>query len=228
MQTIILSAGNSTRVKESGFQYQKCMLPMPDGRTLLEWQVEWLNPTKLLYISREAYKQQESGLIRKIGLTQNNFIHVWLQHRTKGPLDGLWHARNYIEKNEELLISYNDELVAPEMITEMVEKCRKYKFQSAIVAFITDNPRFTDVPRSDLSAGCTYYFASGRSFIEKMRSADKGPQNGVPDIVYSYKHRLYHHVPSDKIIELGTAQEYAWWMAQQGDPVENWVYDIKE
>lgn len=222
MQTIILSAGRSSRFKEEGFSYQKCMLPMPDGRTLLEWQIDYLRPAKLLYISREEYRKTETGLLKKIRLTHPNVTAVWINHKTRGPLDGLWHARRFILPDEELLISYNDELVAPELLDEMVEKARRYRYQAAIVAFLTENPRFTEVPNSDLYAGCTYYMASGKDFLKKVRGAERGPLNGVPDIVYKYRHRLYFQVPSDKIIELGTAREYKWWMGKQGKPVEAW------
>lgn len=222
MQTIILSAGRSSRFKEDGFPFQKCMLPMPDGRTLLEWQVDYLRPEKLLYISREEYRKQEAGLLKKIRLTLSNVTSVWLQHKTRGPLDGLWFAKNFIEKDEELLIAYNDELVAPELLDDMISKARRYKYQAAIVAFLTENIRFTDVPQSDLSAGCTYYLASGKDFLRKVRGASRGEANGVPDMVYKYRHRLYYQIPEDKIIELGTAREYKWWMAKQGKPVEGW------
>lgn len=222
MQTIILSAGKSTRFKEEGFPYQKCMLPMPDGRTLLEWQVDYLRPEKLLYISRHEYRNDEIGLIKKLGYSLANITSVWLQKNTKGALDGLWEARKYIEKDEELLISYNDELVAPEEIDEMVRKCRRDNYRAAIVAFITENPRFTEVPNSDLFAGCTYYFANGGDFLKKVRSNKKFEDNGCPDIVYRYRHRLYYQVHPDKIAELGTAREYRLWMGKQGHPVEEW------
>lgn len=223
MQTIILSAGRSSRFKEDGFPFQKCMLPMPDGRTLLEWQIDYLRPEKLLFISREEYRTPEIGLLKKIRLTMPNVTTVWLQHKTRGPLDGLWHARNFIAKDEELLIAYNDELVAPELLDEMLVKARRYRYQAAIVAFLTDNPRFTPVPHSDLFAGCTYYMASSTDFLSKVRKAEKGEMNGVPDIVYQYRHRLYYQIPEGKIIELGTAREYRWWMAEQGKPVEEWA-----
>jgi len=222
MQTIILSAGKSSRVKEEGFPYQKCMLPMPDGKTMLEWQVKWLRPEKLLYISREEYHSTEAGLIKKLRMTIPNFTSVWIQHRTRGPLDGLWQARNFILKDEELLIVYNDELIAPEVLDEMIERSRRYNYPAAIAAFLTQNTRFTDVPGSDLSAGCTYYFANGGEFLKRLRRAEKGEKNGVPDIVYSFRNRLYFQVPTDKIIEVGTAREYRLWMAQMGSPVEEW------
>lgn len=222
MQTIILSAGKSSRFGVDGFPYQKCMLPMPDGRTLLEWQVDYLRPEKLLYISRSEYRRQEESLIKKIRLMKPNVTAVWLNQPTRGALGGLWAAKNYISMDEELLIAYNDELVAPEELDEMVSKCRRSNYRAAIVAFITDNPRFTVVPNTDLFAGCTYYFANGEEFIAKVRTNDKDAENGVPDIVYRFKHRLYYQVHPDKIAELGTAREYKFWMGKQGKPVEEW------
>ena len=218
MLTVILSAGRSTRYSKEGFTCQKSMLPMPDGKVLLEWQLKQLPFDELLYVSREEYKKEEMAKLKRIRFNKP-LKTVWIQKPTVGPLDGLWAIRKYLRTDSELLIAYNDEIITRDVLLAMIYKARDYKYGSALICFKTDNPRFTPVPRTKLFAGCTYYFRSGKDFLRKAKGKPMGSENGVPDIVYSYRHFLSFAAEKGDFIELGTAREYKSFMAEQGTPV---------
>jgi NDP-sugar pyrophosphorylase family protein len=215
MLTVILSAGRSTRYSQEGFTCQKSMLPMPDGKVLLEWQLRQLIYDELLYVSREEYKKEELAKLKRIRFN-TPVKTVWIQKPTEGPLDGLWAVRKYLRTDSELLIAYNDEIISKNALLSMLDKARAYKYGSAIICFHTDNPRFTPVPKTKLFAGCTYYFRSGKDFLRKCKGKPRGAENGVPDIVYAYRHWLSWEIEKRDFIELGTAREYKIFMAEQG------------
>ena len=218
MLTVILAGGKSTRFTHEGFPKQKHLLPMPDNRTLLEWQVEFLRPEKLVFISRLEYKNSERTTLMKINrMVPSNFMTVWIDKPTTGPLDGLLFARSLLNTDSELLISYNDELVLHGVLQAMIDRCRKYNYVSALIAFNTDNPRFTPVPnRPGLFAGCTYWFRSGKDFLKKAKKLKVASDVGCPHVVYSFRHWYAHEAKKGEVIELGTAREYKMWAAKQG------------
>ena len=144
---------------------------------------------------------------------------MWLKKKTVGPLDGLWHARKYIYIDEELLISYNDELVELETLSGFVDTCQKY--EAGIVCFDIADQRFTRVPgTNDLSAGCTYYFRSGKAFVNTIRGLPKGSNDGCPSAVYAFNNWLPFEVGKNEFVELGTGKDYKLWAAKQGMSAE--------
>lgn len=222
MLTVILAGGKSTRFTYEGFPKQKHLLPMPDNRTLLEWQVEFLRPKNLLFISRLEYSKSERNALVKVNNMVDNFMTWWIDEPTTGPLDGLLHAHKPLNTNEELLIAYNDELVVNGVLRKMIDKCRQYNYGSALISFNTSNPRFTPIPnRPGLFAGCTYWFRSGKEFLKKARRIKTGSDVGCPSVVYAFQHWYAHEAKlwdgtSGEVIELGTAREYKLWAAAQG------------
>jgi hypothetical protein len=150
-------------------------------------------------------------------MVTSNFMTWWIDQPTTGPLDGLLTASNLLKTDDELLICYNDELVVNGVLTAMIEKCRKYNYGAALIAFNTSNPRFTPIPnRPGLFAGCTYWFRSGKEFLKKAKRLKVGSDVGCPHVVYAFKHWYAHEAKKGEVIELGTAREYKLWAAQQG------------
>jgi hypothetical protein len=189
---------------------------MPGGKTLLDWQLARLPGDRYLYISRAEYEKSE--LAKIIALKKRYPLKdVWIKKKTNGPLDGLWHMRKYLNVDEELLIAYNDELIEQETLLGFVDLCSSKGYKAGIVCFDTPNERFTRVPgTNDLSAGCTYYFRSGKLFVNKARSLPKGAEDGVPSVVYSCGEWCNFILGQNEHVELGTSEEYRLWAAQQG------------
>ncbi len=225
MITVILSAGKSTRFKHEGYVNQKSMVPMPDGRTLLQWQVERLAPERLIYITRAEYRKSEEPMLKTLRF--RDFRHkemkvLFIEKKTAGPLDGLWAVRKHLRTKEELVIAYNDELIEHDVLKRFVSQARINARSAGVVCFSTDDKRFTRIPKMDFACGCTYYFRSGLEFVKLMAKNDRGPTNGCPDIVYASKTWFPFFLDEDEYIELGTANEYKNWMSQQGFPVQSW------
>ena len=217
MLTVILAGGKSTRFTHEGFPYQKHLLNMPDNRKLLEWQVDFLKPKNLVFISRVEYKSTEKKLLVRVNKMVPNFMTWWIDRPTNGPLDGLLDAKNLLNTDSELLICYNDELVLPSVLDAMLERARKYSYKAAMIVFNTDNARFTPVPkRPNLSAGCTYWFSSGKEFVKKARRIERGREVGCPHVMYAFRTWYGHEAKGSEIIELGTAREYKIWAKEQG------------
>lgn len=222
MLTVILAGGKSTRFTHEGFPKQKHLLKMPDNRTLLEWQVEFLRPKSLVFVSRLEYKSSEKVTLMKVNSMVNSFMTYWIDKPTNGPLDGLLTIKNLLNTDDEVLIAYNDELVAKGVLDKMIEKARKYNYGAALIAFNTSNPRFTPIPeRPNLFAGCTYWFRSGKDFLNKAKKLKVGSEVGCPSVVYSFRHWYAHEAKlwdghGGEVIELGTAREYKLWAGAQG------------
>lgn len=222
MLTVILSAGKSTRLTHDGFPRQKCMLPMPNGQTLLEWQLKTAPTTgRILYVSRVEYQRDELSTIIRIKGRYKNFKAVWIKKGTNGPLDGLWYIRKFLNVDEELLILYNDELIEADTMDGFIQACQHYP--AGVVCFENDDPRFSRIPgEKALACGCTYYFKSGREFVKAMKGKPRKAENGVPDIVYSFGKFMPFFIGVNEYVELGTAREYKTFMAEQGKPIHDW------
>jgi len=196
---------------------------MPNGQTLLEWQLKTV-PTngKILYVSRMEYQKDELSTIIKVK-AKHDLRAIWIKKVTRGPLDGLWHVRKFLNIDEPLLILYNDELIEPETMSGFLGTCESGNFDSAVVCFENPDERFSRVPGvKGLACGCTYYFKSGRAFVKAMKGMPRKAENGVPDIVYSFASFLPFYIGVNEYAELGTAREYKNWMAEQGHPVGEW------
>jgi hypothetical protein len=201
------------------------MLPMPDGRRLLQWQVERLMPDRLIYVTRAEYRRFEEPILRNLRFTNLNASKIkvlFIEKKTNGPLDGLWAVRKHLKTREELLIAYNDELIEGKEIQSFITAARMRSADAGVVCFRNPDDRFTRIPGSDLACGCTYYFRSGMEFIRLMANNKRGPENGVPDAVYASETWLPFLLNEGEYVEIGTAREYKNWMAEQGTPVMDW------
>ena len=216
MLTVILSAGKSTRLTHDGFPHQKCLLRMPNGQTLLEWQCKTVPNDKILYVSRIEYQKDELTTIIRVK-AKYDLRATWIKKVTRGPLDGLWYIRKFLNLDEPLLILYNDELIEPEIMSGFISACENGKYDSGVVCFDNADERFSRIPgEKSLACGCTYYFKSGRAFVKAMKGMPRKTDNGVPDIVYSFDKWLPFFLGVNEYAELGTAHEYKTWVAQQG------------
>ena len=66
MKTVILAAGRSKRFADAGFPKPKLLLPMPDGGTLLEKQIELVNVPEYYLIVNERDVDILSSTVHKI------------------------------------------------------------------------------------------------------------------------------------------------------------------
>ena len=222
MLTVILSAGKSTRLTHDGFPYQKCLLPMPNGQTLLEWQLKTVPNGRILYVSRIEYQKAELTMIIR-AKARYDLRATWIKKGTQGPLDGLWYVRKFLNVDEPLLILYNDEIIEPDTMSGFISTCEIGNYDSGVICFDNSDERFSRIPgQEEYACGCTYYFKSGKAFVKAMKGKPRKAENGVPDMVYSFPRWFPFYIGENEYVELGTAPEYRLWMAEKGHPVEKW------
>ena len=79
---------------------------------------------------------------------------------------------------------------------------------------ITPMKGFPAFPTPTLPVDALTGFENGYDFVKKLRSAKRGKENGVPDIVYKYFEYKAFELQAGDYVELGTAKEYQTWIAQ--------------
>ena len=239
MIAIILSTGRSSRFAKHGFCRQKSMLPMPGGRTLLDWQVESLGHAlqegdTILYVTRKEYQSDELGEVARVFTRAailhrvHTFVH-YIEDETHGALDAIHHSRKIIRdlslvSGEETLILYNDELVLPQDLLAFTEWSWLMAGDASVVSFEIDDERYTRVPNSpEMACGCTYWFKSYANLLASAASSPRREENGIPGAVYEQETWSNFLLKEDQYIELGTAPEYKAWMESLGYVME-WDY----
>lgn len=225
MRTIILAAGRSERFAKAGFPKPKSLLPMPDGRTLLEWQVDTLDAKHIYIIGlRQDVPALLSTIKKIISRLPNgyNFRGIWLDEKTAGPLDTIWKARSWIEHHEDFLFVYCD-ILPLECFQLNPFTYKKNSDDARMVVFESSDERFTDAEMVGFKESGIFWFRNGNDVISKMRWAKRGEYNGLPDIFGSFENKLEVAWGNSCFADLGVPNDYRNWMAEQGAPLdESW------
>ena len=215
MITIILSAGKSSRFGGNS----KSMLLGPDGkRTVLEYQIDELEPDFLSLVFLGSQRKQVQDTIFKISQRKNQVTwlkllwQVWLKETT-GPLDSARQSVTALAGESEILISYNDVILPHDTILEFVSECRYGEYDAGICVFKSDNKRFQRDPSGEFCNSGLFYFSSGSLFTELAENAKAGDENGIPDLVYALENILYFDV-TDKVIDIGIPEDYNKWIGK--------------
>jgi len=242
VRTIILAAGRSERFAAAGFAKPKSLLPMPDGRTLLEWQVESQSAKHTYIVALNEDKKAFLPTVLKISSRLpkgRSFSGLWLKEQTMGPLDTLWNIRSWLESNEDFLFMYSDILITvPEKATYShpmdfhlgrFSDPDLHKTDARIVIFESDDARYTSSSiLKGYKQGGIFWFRSGADVVEAMRWRPREELNGLPDIFQIINNRkskdiiIAGQIPwADSLfVDLGTPQDYRNWMAEQGAPLD--------
>jgi molybdopterin-guanine dinucleotide biosynthesis protein A len=223
MLTVILSAGQSRRFREAGWPKSKSLLPMPDGNTLLEYQVEMLKPEALLFLGSQIDRADTLTKLYKIQrrhFAPREMMFKWLSG-TKGALDGIWVVRHTLDVEESLLILYADYLFWA--YDQMREAADKGSWDAAVVVFPSNNPRFQRTADDRYALGGVFWFRHGKDFVSAMKKIRKrGPDVGVYPAMQKLRNHGYYVAKKGDIQDLGVPRAYKEWMALEGCPVRDW------
>lgn len=221
MLTIILAAGESKRFAQAGYPHPKPLLPMPDGKTLLEWQILRAPSEDLLFVARKSDMDELYGKVintLRHPDSPEQLRHRWIRE-SKGPLDTLWQCRSSLERNTEILIMYCDIVPGKDFLRDFIIYMRAFDFPAGLVSFDSVSKRFTHVPGTNQKCSGIFYFKNGMSVVNKIRFMPKEELNGIPDIVYKFDGWSYYSA-DDNITDIGVPNDYFYWMAEQKSPVD--------
>lgn len=112
MNIVIPMAGLGTRFKNAGVTIPKPLV-IVDGKTLIEHSVTSLNiPGKYYFITREYENKKYNDQIVKIFDSLNiDYTEIRLNHNQRGAADAALYAEEYINNDEELIITNCDQLL---------------------------------------------------------------------------------------------------------------------
>lgn len=219
---VILAAGRSARFAQAGWKYHKLSLPMPDNRTLLEWNIDRYEQDNLFLITLKEHTPQVIPVLHRIFLKKPyefSLQHRFMQ-RNDGPFLDLNKYRNMLGKKHEVIVAYCDMLPGEGMLPHFIAEARESEYNAAIIG-ITPLERHNPIPNTSLADGGIFWFRDGREMVKKMGLIKSQKDMEVKDIVFSYEDYLVCH--TDNIVDLGVPEDYRMWMGEQGYPVnENW------
>lgn len=225
MLTIILAAGKSTRFAAEGYTKPKYLLETPTGESIMERQVETLRDAghKVLFVGRHEDKSAVGHAMINI-LSQRQepfeFTHTWLDMSPEGPLGTAWEVRSWWARKEPVVFIYCDIIFDKRLLDSFFHVIDGYHPESAIIGFESNQDRYTRIPDTDWAASGIFYFEDGEKLMNKMRWADKGEFNGLPDMVYSYENNA--SILDNSVVDVGIPNDYRNWMAENGKPVPPW------
>lgn len=225
MLAIILAVGKSTRFAAEGYTKPKYLLETPTGETIMERQIKTLESAghQVMFVGRHADKPQVANVMVRILMKDKSpfeFTHQWLDVDTAGPLATAWEIRSWFHRKQPVIFVYCDTIFDKATLDSFEHVIDGYGPEAAIIGFESNQDRYTRIPGTDWAAGGIFYFADGEKLIEKIRWAEKGEFNGLPDMVYSFDNNA--SVLDNSIVDVGIPQDYRNWMAENGKPVEPW------
>lgn len=216
MKAIILSAGMSKRFSNAGCPTPKHLLPMPDGRRMIQWHEDRMLSltsdvtTVVLECHVEATRKYLVGKIATI-------------KRPIGPLDTLF---RYIQKRpgvlrtkEPVIVTYNDHVM--DLYEYRVLAGLSPWLKAIQVVFRSGADRFNYVS-GDLADGGVYKFSSGYVILAAMLRFPPPYSDKVG------LHHLIKGIPRKSVmvssthVDLGIPEDYKLWMAKKGCPVNDW------
>lgn len=214
MQTIILAAGNNTRFDG----VHKSTLEAPDGRTVLEYQVERIDANPLIIIAQKKYLGTLKNPVHRLSYMKGKartIVHKWLPEETSGPLDTLFKAKkiiSWLKDDEPVLVLYSDIIPSKKCVGEFIKEATGT--HARVFIFKSDNDRFQESPVDGFVLGGMFYFKSPRYLEYLMKTINEemlGPENGISDLVFK---AASPHVILGKydFVDIGTPESYKEWI----------------
>lgn len=141
MKIIIPMAGLGSRFKNVGIDRPKPLIHV-DGITLIEHSVNSLGiDGDYIFITRkydnEEYNKELSQILKTL---KPNSIEIMLDHDQDGAADAALYAKDYIDNDDELIITNCDQLLFWDS-DAFLSKARNSNADGAIVTFESDNPK---------------------------------------------------------------------------------------
>lgn len=231
MNIVIPMAGLGSRFKNVGINEPKPLI-MVDGRHLIEHSVDSLDiPGKYIFITRK-YENPEYNKILSNILTQlkPDCIEVCLDHDQYGAADAALYAKEYIDNDEELIITNCDQLLKWNS-DEFLDVARSAYCDGAVALFkssdvkhsyaIIENKKIINVEEknviSDNALVGVHYWRRGLDFVRSAKKLtseyrSKGLNECYISSTYKYLiedglNILPYNMPRNGYISLGTPQD---------------------
>lgn len=210
MKAIILSAGKSTRFAKEGWTIPKHLLPMSDGRRLIEWQearMFWITPNVTTVLRKEhvdASRQYIRGKIATVADSSgilNTFLQVAYLALTREPI----------------IITYNDSFLRLDEYKILAEMSPWLEVVS--VVFPSREKRF-NYPVKGFADGGIFKFKSGWTILRAMTKFPPPYTDKMGFYLLAKQLRARTYYTSSTHADLGTPKDYVSYMSNHGQKVE--------
>lgn len=214
MNCIIPLAGNGQRFIDAGYAMPKPLLPMPDGRTLIEHVVSSLPHVDLIITVSKPSLDLQPGLFKPYA-----WYPVNIKRETRGPVDTLYEARSLLKNKSELLINYCDCFLPDNQVSEFIEATRKTGKKAGVVCFPSHNPRFQMEPTGRFAMSGIFYFKHSEDFINNAIVYRDSPTLSPGHIAFGLRWMGLSQCAAwvtDNIVDLGVPEAYETYLRLHG------------
>lgn len=223
MITLILVGGESQRFKDAGYTQPKCLLPMPDYSTMLEWVVRALPCQRVVIAGLAKHRSElESGVYAAYRhLTGAEHIRmVWSEaEKAQGPLYGVLDAREELDYDASLLVAYCD-VIPLFSVSAALDYWKRENAESGAIIFQSTDPRFGywDGASVTEKKAVSEYAVSGlfyfRAAQEAVKRAEQVAHLGAGIVHMLDEDTVMYEVSAREILDLGTPQAYRAFMGE--------------
>ncbi len=231
MNILIPMAGLASRFTNEGFKLPKPLIKV-DGQTLIEHTIKTLDLNgRYIFVTRdfgnEAHNTQLSNLLKEIC---PGCVEIKLNHTTKGSVETCMQALEYINNDDELIITNCDQRTEWES-SEFINFIKNTNIDGCVVTYSSNNPKnsFCQVdsnddivqiveknPISNIALIGLHYWKKGTHFVDSakllMKDLSDSPKEPYVSETYNYliksglKIKPYH-LHNNEYVALGTPED---------------------
>jgi len=238
MNIIIPMAGLGSRFSKNGIKTPKPLIEV-NGKTLIEHSVESLGISgRYIFITRKyddpEYNSKLSSILKKLDPSS---IEIQIDKVTSGCSETCLYAKEYIDNDEELIITNCDQLMNWDS-NSFMESVSLFNVDGAIVLFKSKDPKnsFAEItngvvtnivekkPISDNALVGIHYWKRGKDFVESSENLlTHFRVTGLPECyiseTYNYliekgKSIIPFFIPKNSYIPLGTPEDVSIYMGK--------------
>ena len=217
MIIIIPCAGEGQRFKDAGYDVPKPLLPMPDGRTLIEHVASSLPMCKQII----TVSKPQLALSQEMFDTSSLPIHV--KRKTRGPLDTLMEARSILRKDDELLINYCDCFLPDNQCLEFVSEMRRRQRHAGVVCFPSHDARYQREPSGKFAMSGIFWFKSSKQFVDIAMQNRDNAELSPGHVAFSIRWlglNICAAFVTNNIVDLGVPETYQMYLAMHKEKSE--------
>jgi len=214
MIAVIPCAGEGGRFKAAGYNTPKPLLPMPDGRTLIEHVASSLPMCKQLITVSKAEMAWDLSFAGQA--FPMSWLPVHVKRKTRGPLDTLMEARSLLRVDDELLINYCDCFLPDDQCSEFVNEMRSRQRHAGVVCFPSSDVRFQREPSGKFAMSGIFWFKSGRQFVQTAMRYRRNAEVSPAHVAFAIRWMGFNMCAAfitDNIVDLGVPETYLAYLA---------------
>jgi NDP-sugar pyrophosphorylase family protein len=231
MNILIPMAGLASRFTNEGFKLPKPLIKV-NGLTLIEHTIKTLDLNgRYIFVTRdfenEEYNTQLSNLLKEIC---PGCVEIKLNHTTKGSVETCMQALEYIDNDDELIITNCDQRTEWES-SEFIDFIKNKNIDGCVVTYSSNNPKnsFCQVDSnndiiqiveknsiSNIALIGLHYWRKGKYFVDSaqllMKDLIDSPKEPYVSETYNYliksglKIKPYHF-HNNEYVALGTPED---------------------